>query len=242
VSRLVDHDAHDGMLHQPAHVGRSPDAGGVPMTTPNRRRDPPVKAARMTKGERKRQLLAHAKRLFVTLGYRETTTEKIAAAAGVTEPVLYRHFESKKALFLEVLHEVREATLDRWHATAGELPDPLARLHAVCDAYLGATRQHAVEFRIMHRTLVESDDEEIVASLRSFYLDNEALLSRIIAEGQQSGVFRRSLDPRVGAWELIRTALGYTLTLPLGVPLYEETDYVPRAIDCLLHCLLKTDV
>jgi len=46
----------------------------------------------------------------------------------------------------------------------------------------------------------------------------------------------------VGAWELIRTALGYTLTLPLGVPLYDEADYVPRAIDCLLHCLLKTDV
>ena len=94
----------------------------------------------------------------------------------------------------------------------------------------------------MHRTLVESDDEEIVAMLRSFYLDSESLLTQIIAEGQQSGVFRRSLDPRVGAWELIRTALGYTLTLPLGVPLYAEPDYVPRAIECLLHCLLKTDV
>ena len=57
-----------------------------------------------------------------------------------------------------------------------------------------------------------------------------------------AGVFRRTLDPRVGAWELIRTALGYTLTLPLGIPLYEEPDYLPRAIDCLLHCLLKTDI
>ena len=45
-----------------------------------------------------------------------------------------------------------------------------------------------------------------------------------------------------GAWELIRTALGYTLTLPLGVPLYGEADHLPRAIECLLHCLLKTDV
>ena len=59
---------------------------------------------------------------------------------------------------------------------------------------------------------------------------------------QHAGVFRRTLDPRVGAWEFIRTALSYTLTLPLGIPLYEEADYVPRAIDCLLHCLLKTDV
>ena len=68
------------------------------------------------------------------------------------------------------------------------------------------------------------------------------LLAQIISEGQQTGVFRRNLDPRVGAWELIRTALGYTLTLPLGVPLYEEPDYLTRAVECLLHCLLKTDV
>jgi hypothetical protein len=68
------------------------------------------------------------------------------------------------------------------------------------------------------------------------------LLAGIIAEGQQSGVFRRSLDPRVGAWEMIRTAMGYTLTLPLGLPLYQEDDYLAKAIECTLQCLLKTDV
>ena len=41
---------------------------------------------------------------------------------------------------------------------------------------------------------------------------------------------------------MIRTALGYTLTLPLRPPVYQEPDYIARAIDCLLHCLLKTDV
>src|SRR5579871_5083459 len=212
------------------------------MTAPQHRGAAVPRAARLGKAERKRQLLAHAKQLFVTLGYEATTTEKIAAAAGVTEPVLYRHFESKRALFLEVLEEVHAATLDRWHAETSGLTDPLAKLHAIADMYLGTTREHAVEFRIMHRALVETDDGEIVALLRSFYLDSETLLARIIAEGQQTGVFRRSLDPRVGAWELIRTALGYTLTLPLGIPLYAEPDYLPRAIDCLLHCLLKTDV
>ena len=209
------------------------------MSSPQRRRPD---AARLTRAERKRQLLAHAKQLFATLGYHATTTEKIAAAAGVTEPVLYRHFDSKKALFMEVLEEVRSATLRAWQAETAGVGDPLAKLHAIADSYLGSTRRHAVELRVLHRALVETDDEEVGALLRSFYLDSEALLARVIAEGQQSGVFRRSLDPRVGAWELIRTALGYTLTLPLGVPLYDEPDYLPRAIDCLLHCLLKTDV
>jgi AcrR family transcriptional regulator len=196
----------------------------------------------MRKAERKRQLLSHAKQLFVTLGYQNTTTEKIAGAAGVSEPVLYRHFESKKALFLEVLQEIRQATLERWQSDAAGLADPLAKLHAIMDRYLGSTREHALEFRIMHRTLMETEDPEIVSLLRAFYLDSERLLGEIISEGQQTGVFRRSLDPRVGAWELIRTALGYTLTLPLDVPIYAEPDYLQHAIECLLHCLLKTDV
>ena len=212
------------------------------MTAPQRRNPDDKPAPRLRKAERKRQLLATAKHLFVTHGYTATTTEKIAQAAGVSEPVLYRHFESKKALFLEVLREVREATLNRWRDETATLTDPLAKLHAIADMYLGTTREHAVEFRIMHRTLMETDDEEVLAFLRAFYLDSEALLAEVISEGQQAGVFRRELDPRVGAWELIRSALGYTLTLPLGVPLYEEPGYLPRAIECLLHCLLKTDV
>jgi AcrR family transcriptional regulator len=196
----------------------------------------------MRKADRKRQLLAHAKQLFLSYGYQNTTTEKIAAAAGVTEPVLYRHFESKKALFLEVLQEIRQATLNRWRSETAHIADPLAKLHVIADVYLGSTRERAVEFRIMHRALLDSEDQEIAALLRVFYLDSEALLAQVISEGQQTGVFRRDLDPRVGAWELIRTALGYTLTLPLGIPLYQEPDYLPRAIECILHSLLKIDV
>jgi AcrR family transcriptional regulator len=215
----------------------------MPMSAPQRRRLENVKSSeRMRRADRKQQLLTHAKHLFVTLGYQATTTEKIAGAAGVSEPVLYRHFESKKALFLEVLEEIRKATIHRWRLETALLKDPLAKLHAIVDLYLGATREHALELRVMHRTLIEVDDEEIGTCLRSFYLDSEAILAEVIAEGQQTGVFRRSLDARVGAWELIRTALAYTLILPLGVPLYQEPDYLPRAVECVLHCLLKTDV
>jgi AcrR family transcriptional regulator len=213
------------------------------MSSPQRRRQTaPRAAARRTRAEHRRQLLAQAKHLFATRGYGGTTAEDIAAAAGVSAAALYRHFDGKPGLFREVLAEVRAATLGRWQADVAGPGDPLAKLHAVADSYLASTRLHAVEFRVLHRALAEAEDEAVAALLRGFYLDAEALLARVIAEGQQSGVFRRSLDPRVGAWELIRTAVGYTLTRPLGLPLDAEPDYLPRATDCLLHCLLKTDV
>src|SRR5262245_42142479 len=194
--------------------------------------------ARLRRAERKRQLLAQAKQLFVTLGYQHTTTEKIAQAAGVTEPVLYRHFASKKALFLEVLQEIRQATLHRWDAETKSIAHPLEKLHAVVDLFVGSTRERALEIRIMHRTLVESDDGEIVACLRAFYLDSEKFMAQILRETQEAGLFRKDFDPRVGAWELIRSALGFTLTQPLSIPLYDDESYQQKAIDCLLRGML----
>lgn len=193
--------------------------------------------SRMRRADRKRQLMLHAKQLFVTLGYQHTTTEKIAQAAGVTEPVLYRHFKSKKALFIEVLDDIRMATIHRWKSETARVADPAQRLNAIVDLWLGSQREHAVDFHIMHRSLVDTDDKEIVDCLRTFYLDSEKMLAQVIREGQQSGVFRKELDPRVGAWELIRTALAYTLTLPLKPPIYQEKDYLPKAIECALRCL-----
>src|SRR5262245_35781949 len=111
-------------------------------TSEKRRREKNKSTSRMRKADRKRQLMQHAKQLFVTLGYVNTTTEKIAQAAGVTEPVLYRHFDSKKTLFLEVLDDIRETTIHRWESNAALITDPMARLNAIVDFYLGSQVEH----------------------------------------------------------------------------------------------------
>src|SRR5262245_45207597 len=137
-------------------------------TSEKRRREKSKPTSRMRKADRKRQLMQHAKHLFVTLGYLHTTTEKIAQAAGVTEPVLYRHFNSKKTLFLEVLDDIREATIHRWESDTAHIADPMDRLNAIVDFFLSSQVEHAVDFHIMHRSLVETDDADIAACLRTF--------------------------------------------------------------------------
>lgn len=207
-------------------------------TTPRRRGGVNKFTSRLRKAERKRQLLAQAKQLFVTLGYQHTTTEKIAQAAGVTEPVLYRHFSSKKALFLEVLQEIRQATLHRWESQTAGITNPLEKLNAVVELYVGSTKEQALDFRIMHRSLIETDDKDISACLRAFYVDYEKFLVQIIREAQDTGFFRKELDPRVGAWELILMGLGYTLTSPLDLPIYQDETYHLKAVGCLLQGML----
>lgn len=59
--------------------------------------------SRRPRGAPRRLLLDAARELFARRDYRSTTTREIAQAAGVTEPLLFRHFGSKAALFREAL-------------------------------------------------------------------------------------------------------------------------------------------
>jgi len=53
----------------------------------------------MHAGERRAAIVDAAVRLFAERGFRGTTTRELAAAVGVTEPVLYRHFKTKRELY-----------------------------------------------------------------------------------------------------------------------------------------------
>jgi AcrR family transcriptional regulator len=58
--------------------------------------------------DRKEQILAEAGRLFSKKGYDAVTVKEIAAACSITEPAIYRHFESKDALYDAVLDSLRQ--------------------------------------------------------------------------------------------------------------------------------------
>ena len=70
--------------------------------------------ARLKAPERRRELLEVAARLFGERGYHGTTTADLAATAGVTEPILYRHFASKLDLFVSLVDEVGAEVLAAW--------------------------------------------------------------------------------------------------------------------------------
>ncbi|MEJ3655473.1 TetR/AcrR family transcriptional regulator [Actinomycetes bacterium KLBMP 9759] len=61
----------------------------------------------LRRDERRAQLIRAAASAFVRSGYSGTSLEDVAAEAGVTKVVIYRHFESKRDLYLAVLLDVR---------------------------------------------------------------------------------------------------------------------------------------
>src|SRR5438552_13118570 len=62
----------------------------------------PMSTQRMSAEGRKLAIVKAALPLFALKGFAETTTKDLARAAGVSEPLLYKHFPSKEALYLEI--------------------------------------------------------------------------------------------------------------------------------------------
>src|SRR5207253_2685910 len=56
----------------------------------------------MSADDRKQAIVEAALPLFARKGFAETTTKELAQAAGVSEPLLYKHFPSKEALYAQI--------------------------------------------------------------------------------------------------------------------------------------------
>src|SRR5262252_9133969 len=69
----------------------------------------------MSGTDRRHQLLDTALEIFARKGFEGTTTKEVAAAAGVTEAIIFRHFPTKQALYTAVLdHHVESSEVQDW--------------------------------------------------------------------------------------------------------------------------------
>jgi AcrR family transcriptional regulator len=82
----------------------------------------PEKRTRMSGEERRALILRSAKRVFARSTYAEASTGELARESEITEPMLYKHFGSKKGLFLAVLAEFGGQFLSHYKKTSSAGP------------------------------------------------------------------------------------------------------------------------
>lgn len=95
----------------------------------------------MTAAARREQIAGVARGLFAERGYRAVAVDEIARRAGVSPPVLYDHFHSKRDLYAHLLEQQADQLATRVaHATA-EVGGGKARLRAAFDAYFALAEE-----------------------------------------------------------------------------------------------------
>jgi TetR/AcrR family transcriptional regulator len=85
---------------------------------------PPGAQPRLPAEQRRLNLIETATDLFSRKGFSGTTTKEIAAAAGVTEAIVFRHFATKRDLYTAILeHRVKGEDIEAWIARAQAFMD-----------------------------------------------------------------------------------------------------------------------
>jgi len=114
---------------------------------------------RLPADRRRHQLLEVALQLFAERGFNATTMDDIAEAAGVTKPLLYQHFASKRALYLELVDSVADTMLEAIGKAVAAAGGPRQQVEGGFAAYFHLVVTHADAFRLLFGSDVPNDPE-----------------------------------------------------------------------------------
>lgn len=114
---------------------------------------------RLPADQRRRQLLDIACRVFADRGFHASAMDDIAGAAGVTKPVLYQHFTSKRALFIEVLRDVGGQLMASLGTATSEVTKGRDRVQAGFAAYFRFVTENEPAFRVLFGAAARNDPE-----------------------------------------------------------------------------------
>ena len=171
------------------------------LTAPGRERH----GARLSAADRRQAILGAALKVFSERSYAGATTAQIAREAGISEPILYRHFGSKKELYFACLDEVwsdlRDSLLERmdelgpieaWRELA---PTTMKRLKAV------------VPNLWMQAVTEAGNDPEIRRFVRKHMREVHDFFAELLGRLQEAGGIPADRDPNAEAWIFVAGSL-----------------------------------
>lgn len=158
--------------------------------------------------EKKQKILRAAKELFSRFGFKKSTVDEIAEAAGISKRTLYEVFDNKEKLLAELV--MAEALTFRKELVnqLKALGDPVEKLRLLCEL----TRQYFDENPFLGQVLADH------TRLYAPFLGDEILLieagmreviARILLEGAQTGVFRE-MDVKLTTACVFKLYRGFT--------------------------------
>lgn len=173
---------------------------------------------RLPAAARREQLLDTAAQLFARSGYARATTSELAKAAGVTEPIIYRHFESKRDLFVALIQRTAKQTLAYWEADLAGAKDPSERLRRLIGDNPMVRDDGKIGYRVFLQAITEVEDAEIRKAVTKHITDLHSFLRKEVEKAQEERKVTKALSAELIAWFLIDIGLGYGVLAVMNVP------------------------
>src|ERR1700760_3512375 len=143
-----------------------------------------------------KKVLDSAVQLFSERGIDATSMDAIAEASGVSKATIYKHWDDKDALILEVMGHLHGLDEERPIFDSGDFR---ADLIATLEYHPAPERQTLREKLMPHMMAYAARNREMGVVWRARVVEPSRLaLARIIKRGEKQGALRRNIDPEVG--------------------------------------------
>jgi len=173
---------------------------------------------RLPAAQRREQLLDVAARLFASRGYAGATTAQIASEAGVTEPIIYRHFKSKRDLFVALIERTGKQTLEQWEKDLSTTANPAQRLAMLLSENPMVSGEGREGYRVLLQSIAEIEDEQIHAAVAQHMTTLHGFIVGEIRRAQETHKITRRFSAEIIGWVLVSIGLGYGVLEAMGVP------------------------
>ena len=183
---------------------------------------------RLPAKERRTAVVETACRVFAKSSYRGSTTAQIARATGVTEPVLYRHFASKRELYLACLDAAWERLRLLWEKALEREQEPAMWVATLGQTYLqGRAAERIILVDLWVQALTEAaDDIEIRRGLREQVREVHDFVADVIRRSQEAGGLVAERDADAEAWIFISLGLLSTIDRRLSGLVGDDFDRI----------------
>ena len=138
---------------------------------------------RLPAAERREQLLRTAIEVFGERGYHNASMNDVAEAAGVTKPVLYHHFASKRDMYKGLLVDIGTELEDLISKAAAQASGPREQIIFGFRAYFSFVEQNPSAFRVLFGAGTRRDEEFAAVARRVEASIAEVVASLIEVEG-----------------------------------------------------------
>jgi AcrR family transcriptional regulator len=161
-----------------------------------------AKVTRMTPGQRKAQVIDVTVRLLDEFGVQGATTPRIAAAAGVSEPILHKHFANRRDMLsaaLDVAFDQAEAVV-----RSSQEPNILERLRKIGEYHTKTTYAKRLGF-------VSPVFESVIAPPEAGLRDRVRSRSLVIVEALSSAIEEGIAQNTIGRTSIRSSSRGKSL-------------------------------
>ncbi len=149
---------------------------------------------RLPAQERREQILQCAIRVFARSNYQSTRIADIAAEAGISEAMIYKHFPRKKTIFMETLNYMAANLAAFWEKERDKETNALDLLRSMVIQYHRLIKNHPEELKLQFVALSEVSDADILQQLQEGYQIIHDFIRGIINKGIAQGVIRPDIN------------------------------------------------